>query len=305
MEKRLYAGLGALALIWGTSFLFIKLLVEEMGVWEVVFFRCLFGAIALWVIVILKGGIRFRAMPWKALLLIGLTNNTLPWGFIAISETQISSGLASILNATTPLMTALVGYFIFRRSLHKKHWLGIGVGFFGIFVLSDLQLGTLEGMNLAGTFTMLLASLCYGFSSQFTKRYVSNVSSMAVGAITLTFASIYSLAFAQWNGTMNFAAIAQPNVFFAFIGLGSFGSGIAIFIFYYLIQKGSAEFATMVTYLVPLTALLWGSVFLGESITAQTIAGLLFILAGVRLSTSSISKNRGKKYDTTYRVSRH
>ncbi len=301
--KKLYGSLIALSCIWGTSFLFIKILVDTLSVWEVVFWRCLFGAVVLWGIYIWKEKEKFTTLPWGKLAFIGLTNNAIPWGMIALSETVISSSLASVLNATTPIFTAIIGLTIFSRRLSGRQWIGILLGFIGIFILSDVNGSEFSSGNVIGVGTMLIATICYGFSSQFTKRHLSNVSSVALAAITLTFASIYSLFFSMVFGTMNWSAILAPNVFGSFIGLGAFGSGIAIFLLYYLIQKGTAEFAMTVTYLVPITAILWGAIFLKEAITASMIVGLLFVFLGVYLSGEKKKRKRGIQHDKTYRVS--
>lgn len=301
--KKLYGGLLALSCIWGTSFLFIKILVESLSVWEVVFWRCLFGAIVLWGIYILKERNRISSLPWGSLALIGLTNNAIPWGMIALSETVISSSLASVLNATTPIFTAVIGLLFFSRRLKAHRWIGIMVGFVGIFILSDINFIGFSMGDLVGIGTMLIATVCYGFSSQYTKKHLSQVSSVALAAITLTFASMYSLLFSMVFGTMNWSAIIKPDIFGSFIGLGAFGSGIAIFLLYYLIQKGTAEFAMTVTYLVPITAILWGAIFLHETITANMIIGLLFVFSGVYLSGEKKKRKRGIQHDKTYRVS--
>lgn len=301
--KRLYLGLIALSLIWGTSFLFIKILVSSLSIWEIVFWRCLFGATILWVLYFWKEKVDFKGVPWGSLLLIGLLNNALPWGLIALSETIISSSLASVLNATTPIFTGVIGFLIFSRKLKGFQWTGIVLGFIGIIVLSDLSKGEISGGNLIGVGTMLLAAICYGFSSQYTKRKLSHLPSLAIASITLTFASLYSLIFAYISGTMSWGKLFNTNIFLSFIGLGTFGSGIAIFLLYYLIQKGSAEFAMTVTYLVPVTAIVWGSLFLNEAITPTMIIGLILVFIGVYLSTKKPKRKRGIQHDKTYGVS--
>lgn len=301
--KRLYIALLALSLIWGTSFLFIKVLVTSLTVWEVVFWRCAFGSIVLWALFLWKEKVSFRHLPWGALLLVGLVNNAIPWGLIAFSELYLSSSLASVLNATTPIFTGIIGFVVFSRKLRAIQWTGILLGFIGIVVLSDLHSGGVWSANLLGVGTMLLAAMCYGFSSQYTKRKLSHLPSLAIASITLTFASFYSLTFAYINGTMNWAIIQQPGIIGSFIGLGAFGSGFAIFLLYYLIQKGSAEFAMTVTYLVPISAILWGFIFLDETITSNMLLGLVLVFFGVYLTTEKRKRKREIQHDKTYGVS--
>lgn len=294
--KKLYIGLIALSLIWGTSFLFIKILVSSMMIWEVVFWRCTFGAVVLWGIYMLKGKHQLTKLPFGHLLLVGLTNNALPWGLIALSETNISSSLASVLNATTPIWTDLIGLLCFGIRIRGKQWLGIMIGFIGIIILIDPGSSKLFNTGLAGIATMIAAAICYGFSSQYIKRYLHNVSSITVAAL-------YAFIFAEMSGTINWTLVSDPPIFGALIGLGVFGSGVGIYIFYYLIQKGSAEFATMVTYLVPVSALVWGTVFLSESLSIRMVFGLALILTGVYLAKESKKLKRGKQHEQQTRVS--
>ncbi|QST01424.1 EamA family transporter [Pontibacillus sp. ALD_SL1] len=301
--KRLYVGLVALSLIWGTSFLFIKILVSSMMVWEVVFWRCIFGAAVLWGIYIWNGKHQLSKLPWGSLLLVGLTNNALPWGLIALSETNISSSLASVLNATTPIWTGIIGLLCFGIRIRGKQWLGIMVGFIGIIILADLGNLSLFNNGMTGIATMIAAAICYGFSSQYIKRYLHEVSSITVAAVTLTLASLYAFIFAEMSGTINWSLVSDPSIFGALIGLGVFGSGVGIYIFYYLIQKGSAEFATMVTYLVPVSALVWGSVILSETLSIRMIFGLALILIGVYLAQETKKSKRGKQHEQQTRVS--
>ncbi|WP_345238736.1 DMT family transporter [Pontibacillus salipaludis] len=295
--KRLYIGLVALSLIWGTSFLFIKILVSSMMIWEVVFWRCTFGAVVLWGIYMWNGKDQLTKLPWGSLLLVGLTNNALPWGLIALSETNISSSLASVLNATTPIWTGLIGLLCFGIRIRGKQWLGIMVGFIGIIILVDLGNSSMFSNGLAGIATMIAAAICYGFSSQYIKKHLHKVSSITIAAVTLTVAAFYAFIFAEMSGTISWSLVSDPSIFGALIGLGVFGSGVGIYIFYYLIQKGSAEFATMVTYLVPVSALVWGSVFLSESLSIRMVFGLALILIGVYLAQESKKSKRGKQHE--------
>ncbi|WP_221563961.1 DMT family transporter [Alkalihalobacillus sp. TS-13] len=290
---KLYAALITLSLIWGMSFYFIKVLVEDLGPWGIVFVRCTLGALTLLFIILIKRkGLSLKELPWKALLLVGLLNALLPWGLIAISETRISSSMASIVNATTPIWTSVIGVLLFSITLKFKQWMGVIVGFIGILVLIDLNVTQLINEDLIGMGTMIAATLCYGYCSQFTKRHLQGVSVMMISLITLITGAIGSLAIMGVTGSIfSFNQVVSWSTFMAIVGLGVFGSGLAYLLFYYMIQKGSAEFATFVTYLVPITAMFWGWFLLDEHIPAHAILGLVLILVGVYLSTRKAVKN--------------
>ncbi|WP_347550567.1 EamA family transporter [Pseudalkalibacillus hwajinpoensis] len=285
---RLFSALFSLSLIWGMSFMFIKLLVPVLGPWGVVFYRCLLGALAIFLYLVIRGRLKEvkRNLPWRSLLLVGLLNALVPWGMIALSEERISSSLAATLNATTPLFTSVLGAIFFSRNLYKKQWLGVGVGFIGILFLIDLDLNALFEEDWRGILPMLIATACYGFASQYTKHHLKGVSVDILAFITLSFGALGGLIIMiiTGGGSVQFTPLLQRDILISLFGLGILGSGIAYLLFYYMIQKGSAEFATLVTYLVPVTALIWGSVYLNEIITLPMIVGLLCIFAGVYLS---------------------
>ncbi len=298
--KRLYLALLTLSLIWGMSFLFIKLLVVDLGVWGVVFWRCVFGAGTLLVLLIIQNKIHtVRKLPLMPILFIALLNNALPWALIAVSETTISSSLASVVNATTPIWTILIGFTIFASKMDKKQWAGVAVGFFGIMVLLELNVFQLFQDNLLGVGTMLGATICYGFGAHLSKRYLQNIPIALISFSTLAMAGMISgvmMAIFQPSG---FIAVGGMNTIFSLIGLGVFGSGFAYLLYYYMVKEGSAEFASLVTYIVPITAMIWGSLLLGEKITPHMLIGLILIFSGVYLSSY---KTKVKKHKVVKNV---
>lgn len=293
--KRLYLALFTLSLIWGMSFLFIKLLVVDLGVWGVVFWRCAFGAGTLLVMLIVQRKLNtLRKLPLIPILFIALLNNALPWALIAVSETTISSSLASVVNATTPIWTILIGFTIFGSQMKKMQWIGVGVGFLGILVLLELNLFQLFHDNLLGVGTMLGATICYGFGAHLSRRYLQNIPITVISFSTLAMAGVISglmMAIIQPSG---FMAVGSTDIILSLIGLGVFGSGFAYLLYYYMVKEGSAEFASLVTYLVPITAMIWGSLLLGEKITPHMLFGLILIFSGVYLSSYKTKASKHK-----------
>ena len=283
---KLYAALVILSLIWGTSFLFIKVLVNDFGPWGVVFWRSFFGALTLLLILFLrKEKQKWDDLPWLSIILVGILNNVLPWGLIALSETKISSSMASVVNATTPIWTILIGFLIFSNKLRKMQWLGIFIGFIGILILLNLNIKQLLSENLLGVGTMIGATICYGFGTQLSKRYLKDLSITFISASTLFVAAVTSFFMMLVVNPEAIAAIVSVKVILYLIGLGVFGSGFAYLFFYYMVKEGSPEFAALVTYLVPVSAMLWGKLLLGEVISINMLIGLVFIFSGVYLSS--------------------
>lgn len=292
---RLYGALITLSLIWGTSFLFIKLLVEQIGPWGVVFGRCLFGTIILLLIIAFRKEWKgFNRLPIKMIILVSLLNNAIPWFLIALSETKISSSYASLINATTPIWTLIIGFIFFRNKLKGFQWIGILLGFVGIVLLSGVNFTNLKEQSIIGLFTMICATICYGFATHLSKKYLSSVSITMISASTLLVSAIISFIIVLFTNQSFFMNILEPTVFFGLIGLGVFGSGIAYLLYYYCIQKGSPEFASLVTYLVPISAMIWGALILNEEIHLTMVSGFLLILCGVYISSK---KNKDKKIE--------
>jgi drug/metabolite transporter (DMT)-like permease len=283
---RLYGALFTLSLIWGTSFLFIKLLVEPLGAWGVVFGRCLFGTVILLLIVAFRKDWKgLKGLPLGMIILVSLLNNAMPWFLIALSETRITSSYASLINATTPIWTLIIGFLFFHNKLRMFQWLGITLGFFGIIILSGVDVTNIMDQSIVGLFTMVGATLCYGYSTHLTKKYLSNVSVTMISLSTLMVSALLSLIMVLLTDRTIFTMIFEPSIFGGLVGLGVFGSGLAYLLYYYCIQKGSPEFASLVTYLVPISAMLWGAVILNEEIHLSMITGFILILAGVYVSS--------------------
>jgi len=285
MALYLYGLLFILSLIWGGSFFFIKVLVESYGPFTVAFLRCLFGVLALLpILFFLKEKIEWKKVPWKALIAVGFLNSTIPWSLIAYSEQSISSGLASVLNASTPIWTLLMGIIFFQLRSQIFQYIGIFVGFMGILILVDIDWHNLKIDNSLAVGAMLLCTLCYGLSSQICRRHFQQLSVYQTSFITLGIGTISSVIPSMALERPDLTLIATPSIFLSLLGLGVLGSGIAYILFYILIQKGSAEFATLVTYLVPPFAILWGYLFLDEAIHLSLFVGLAVILLGVYIS---------------------
>ncbi|MDP4086206.1 MAG: DMT family transporter [Bacillota bacterium] len=294
---KLYSALIVLSLIWGTSFLFMKILVASMSPLTVVFGRCLFGAVLLLIIALSsKKKIHFKNLPWGKLVLVALTNNVLPWLLICSSETKISSGLASIVNATTPIWTLLIGFFFFSSKLKKNQWVGIFIGFLGIFILSEIRPGDVFSGNMFGILLMALATFSYGLGAHMTKKYLSSLTILETSVFTLIIsATISFILMMGFSPPSHLNVIFTAENLFAFTGLGTLGSGVAYLLYYYLVKKGSPEFASLVTYLVPVSAVIWGASLLKESIHLSMLLGLLVIFTGVYVSSLKYKKQMNEE----------
>lgn len=295
MARSLYFALILLSLIWGGSFFFIKILLSDFGPWTVAFLRSTFGlATITGVMLVLRKPFGFRAIPWVAMIIMALVNTAIPWALIGFSETRLTSSLASVLNATTPLWTLVVGVVFFRVATTRMQWAGMGIAFLGLLVLVGVSPTSLASVDLLGFTCMLAATLCYAVGTHLSKRLSGGLSMYQVTFGTLISAMAGSGLMALTLERDSLAPLASLPMLGAVIGLGVFGSGLAYILFYFMVQKGTPQFATTVTYLVPASAIIWGFTLLNEPVSWRLLAGLVFILGGVYLANRSGSRRAGQ-----------
>jgi drug/metabolite transporter (DMT)-like permease len=278
-----FAGLG---LIWGLSFLFFKLGVQDMSPTVLVLVRSASGALALALIMKLSGrslyGVNLRKrLPLFAFMAV--FNNLIPWVAIAWGEQTISSGLASILNSTTTLWTAIFIVFAIpteRPSLLNYVGMLIGIAGVVILVIPDISRHGLSG-NALGALAVVGASMSYAVSAlyQRIKMRGLDVFQQTIGQLSL--ASVIGLPLAL-------PTLAQTHVELVSMGavlaLGVGGSGFAYLLYYYTMNTLGPVRATGVTFIVPITAVFWGVALLHESLSLPILTGMVVILVGVVLT---------------------
>lgn len=286
MPIRLFMLLGLLGVIWGGSFFFIKILVGSFEPWSVAFLRCLFGTITLGLILSYrKEKLNINLLPWKFLIIVGLLNTSIPWTLISYSQLTIDSTLAAVLNASTPIWTLIIGMLFFRLTINRYQLLGISCGFIGILILIDLDWSSMQMGQFSGIVAMLVVTLSYACATQLSWHHFSAISVYQISFVTLFAGTISSGMMATFTESLPWNQVLAPINFGSLIGLGVLGSGIAYILFFQLVQKGSAQFASLVTYLVPPFAILWGYTLLQEKISVTLFVGLAFILLGVFVSS--------------------
>jgi drug/metabolite transporter (DMT)-like permease len=281
-----YLALGALALIWGVSFLLIKVAIQDMSPTAVLLFRSASGCLTLAVIVLLMGRPLFGE-GWRTRLvsfgIMAVTNAVIPWIAIAWGEEHITSGLASILNSTTTLWTAVLIYWVMPSERPTVvNYAGVLIGFAGvvILVLPDIWAHGLSGSFL-GMFAVLVASLSYAVNAMYQRRKMRNVSVFEVSLGQLVASVIFAIPIAAPSIPHMHVALASMT---AVLALGAGGTGIAYLLYYYVMNKLGAVRASGVTLLVPITAVFWGVLFLRESLSVPIVIGMVVILAGIVLT---------------------
>jgi len=277
-----YAAFVALSLIWGGSFLAIKVTVQDMSPTALLLFRSISGLVALALIVLALGKPLFGP-GWRGRVIgfaiMAVTNAVIPWISIGWGEERISSGLASILNSTTTLWTAILIFWVMpseRPSL--VNYLGVIVGFAGVVVLvyPSLAAHGISG-DVLGALAVLLASLSYSVNAMYQRRKMRNVSVVEISIGQLAAGVVFAIPIA---GPSLPHIHFQPLSLVAVIALGAVGTGVAYLLYYYVMNTLGAVRAAGVTYVVPVTAVFWGALLLHETVSGTVIAGMLVILAG-------------------------
>ncbi|QRG66173.1 DMT family transporter [Brevibacillus choshinensis] len=285
MSRSLFLVLTLLSLIWGGSFFFLKILLHDFGPWTIAFMRSALGLITITLVMLsLKKPIGFRHISWVPMIIMALINTAIPWSLIAFSETRLTSTMASVLNATTPLWTLAIGMLFFKAVSGRMQWLGMLIAFCGIIVLLDVNPVSLVSVDLLGFVCMMGATCAYAIGGQLSKRLPGNLSMYQITFGTLLSSMIGSGGLALMTESFSFSGFASASTVASLIGLGVFGSGVAYILYYYLVQKGGPEIASLVTYLIPITAFVWGYTLLNEEITWNLLVGMVFIVGGVFLT---------------------
>jgi drug/metabolite transporter (DMT)-like permease len=281
-----YAALIALALLWGFSFLLIKVALPDMSPTVLMLFRAAsgFAALAAFMLAtrrpLLGSDWRRRVVPYSVL---AITSGVIPWVAIAVGEQTISSGLASILNATTPLWAAVLVIWVIPNDRPSAlNYVGVLIGLVGvvILVLPDVTAKGFAG-SVVGAVAVLIASISYAASALYQRKKLrgASVYEVSVGQLALT--SLFAIPIAA--PSLPSMHLALPSIA-AVIALGVGGSGLAYLLYYYVNNTLGPVRATGVTILVPMTAVLWGVVLLSESLNLYIVIGMVVILGGIVLS---------------------
>ncbi len=270
-----------LGVIWSSSFLWIKIAIEEMGPMTLVAYRVLFGLLfGIAVILIQREKMPRTLKAWTPLLVLGLTNVAIPFFLISWGEKTIDSGVASILDATVPLFTIVVAHFLLHDDkMTVQKVVGLLIGFAGVVVLMSKDIGSSAG-SILGQGAVILASAFYAGSSIYARKFTEDTP-----GIFRSMGPLVSATAVMWLASFLFEAPVkvpdQSIIWIALLWLGILGSGVAFVMVFYLIHEIGPTRTTMVTYLFPLGGVTLGVIFLHETLTWEIVAGAVLILASL------------------------
>jgi drug/metabolite transporter (DMT)-like permease len=297
--RRPFFMLALLALIWGASFMLIKIADRQLAPATLILGRIGSAAILLAVIALARFGLRrtveeIRA-AWRWLIVIALLNTALPFWLLSWGEKRIDSGLASIIQGAVPIFNALVAFAFFREHrVSGVRLVGLAIGFVGVALLVGAQ----PHGKLLAAFAVVGMALCYAIGTLLVGRHARGTpplivafASCAVSALAALPAGVIQAPHGTWHG----------ETIAAILVLGFVGTALAYLLFFALIQSAGPAYATLVTYLVPPIALAYGAIFLGERFGIYAFAGLALILGGVALATGAVglASLRGRRAAAT------
>jgi drug/metabolite transporter (DMT)-like permease len=267
-----------LGAIWSSSFLWIKIGLQEIGPITLVAFRVSFGFLfGIVVIAMQRVQLPRTLKEWTPLFIVGLTNIAIPFFLISWGEQVIDSGVASILDATVPLFTIVAAHFLLDDDkMTTPKVVGLLVGFAGVVVLMSKDIGT-SPSSLLGQAAVILACMFYAGSSIYIRKSTEDTP-----AILRSMGPLLSATAVMWLATFAFESPVQipqlPITWVALLWLGILGSGLAFVMVFYLIHEIGPTRSTMVTYLFPLGGVTLGVLFLNEKLTWQIVTGAVLII---------------------------
>jgi drug/metabolite transporter (DMT)-like permease len=286
----------ALAAIWGASFLFMRLGAGEFGPVAMSMLRVAGATLFLLPLLAWQRQAHVLRAHWRPLAVVGVINSVLPFVLFSVAALALNAGLSSIFNATAPLWGALIGALWLKERLLPSRLVGMAIGFAGVLFLAwdkasfkPGEHGVSAGLAILAC---LAATLCYGFGANYTRRKLQGVPPLAVAAGSqLAATAVLALPGAwTWPATM-----PSATAWSAVIGLALLATGVAYLLYFRLIAHVGPARAISVTFLIPLFGVLWGALFLGETVTAAMLMGCAVILAGTALVTGVVSLPLGRR----------
>lgn len=275
----IFLGLG---LSWGSSYMFIKIAVDDFGTFTLVALRLAIGASFLWTVVRLAGKrLPTSARTYGHLVVIGAVNIAIPFALITWSEQRVDSELAAILTGIAPLVAGVLApIFIPDEPLRANSVLGLAIGFVGVVVLTGGGGGT--PADIAGALALVAAAACYGAGAVYARRNVHGLDPMIPAVFQVTFAlamtGVVAIALERpWEARPDGAGV------FSIVWLGLLGTGLAYIAVFRLLKHWGATRTTAVAYVIPVVGIGLGYVFLGEPIDARIVVGTGLIIAGIAL----------------------
>ncbi len=301
-NKQAWIGFGILSLVWGSSYFFIRIGVEQLPPFQLVFIRTAIAAVGLNLVIYARG----KRLPtdWPSmrdLLVLGILNTVLPFALITWGEVQIESSLASVLQGTAALFTLVAAHFLFAdERITWRKLSGLLIGFAGVVILAgrsgdaDLS-GTTPRLHLLGQLAVVLASLCYAFGNTYGRKAMQNrLEPIVTAGGALTVAAVvtgiiaYGAPLVGGEPPLGLGELT-PRVLGAVMTLGLLNTFVAYLIYYSLIAALGAARTSMVTYVIPVVGILLGTIVLHEQIDLRLLIGAILIVGSIAIVNLNVA----------------
>jgi drug/metabolite transporter (DMT)-like permease len=298
-NRRAWIGFWVLAFIWGSSFLFIRIGVEQLSTFQLVFIRTGIAAVGLNIVVYLRG----KRLPTdragvRDVAVLGVVNTVIPFALITWGEKSIESGLAAVLQATAALFTMIVAHFAFGdERITRRTVAGLVFGFAGVVVLASRTAGDAVAVDVTlhvlGQLAIVVASFCYALGGVYSRKAIQRHLEpivAAAGAMTVTalISGVLTYTVPLVGGAAPVAlAGLTPRVLGAILTLGVLNTFVAYLIFYATIETLGAAKASMVTYVIPAVGLTLGALFLDEPVDLRLLTGAAMIVGSIGICSAA------------------
>lgn len=295
MSRGSLVRIAVLATIWGSSFLLIKVAVAGVSPVQVVLGRLAAAAVVLLVIVaVMRVALPREPVVWGHLAVMSVVANIVPFFLFAWGEERVTSGMAGILNGTTPLFTLGVAVLALRSERLSPHRVaGLLLGFAGVVVVVGPWRADGGSNAISGQLACLAAAACYGVAFVYTRRFLSQrgLAPLALSAGQLTLAALILGITAPF--TARDAMALSPEVVGSIVGLGAVGTGLAYLLFYRIISDVGATTASLVTYLIPVVAVFLGVLVQNDPLTWNIFAGAVVVILGAAMAEGRVPLRPG------------
>ncbi|MBW9093662.1 DMT family transporter [Microbacterium jejuense] len=280
--------------VWGSSFLFMKVALTGISPAQVAWTRILLGSLTLGILVLARREHLTRSLRvWAHLLVLGLTFCVIPFLLFSWAQQHVSSGVASIFNATTPIMTAIMAWLVFRvERLKALQVVGIGVGILGVVVIIAPWQGISLDGSLVAELAILGATASYGFSFAYMRRFVSNTGMSAL-AFTFGYIAMAGLAMTLLTPFLVLTPVRlDVPIVVSLVLLGCLGTGIAYVWNQNTVRAWGPTRASTVTYITPVVGVVLGVLILGETVSWNEPVGALVVFLGILLAQDRLRLRR-------------
>ena len=281
MELKDWILLTALAAIWGSAFMFIKISAVVFGPILLVTLRLLIAGLVFMPFLLRESKRQLFKPYFPSILIIAIVSNAIPFSMFAYASLGATSNMLGILNGTTAFLTTVIAYFWLKEFVTSKQIIGLILGFIGVFILVNPSNGS---TTFIASMCAMIGSLCYAFNAVYLQKYHSNSDKIVLIGWSMLFGGLFMIPLASLNLPN---AMPDINSILALLWLAVISTGLGYLAYVRLIDKIGAVKTATLTYLLPVFSIIWGAIFLQEKITLIILGGFIFVMMGMYFANSS------------------